>query len=118
MTETHEQKPPDDPPGANGGGGGGNVKERPKILYEDGFEYEQYKVLVTQSTSATKGKFLSSHKLGQALAKVTNNTPDILKKERLTRNKILVVCANAITANLLVNNETFHELRHSVCYYP
>uniref|UniRef100_A0A8D8Q0Y3 CCHC-type domain-containing protein n=1 Tax=Cacopsylla melanoneura TaxID=428564 RepID=A0A8D8Q0Y3_9HEMI len=107
MTETHEErKPPDDPPGANGSGGGGNAKERPKILYEDGFEYEQYKVLVTQSTSATKGKFLSSHKLGQALAQVTNNTPDILKKERLTRNKILVVCANAITANSLVNNET------------
>ncbi|KAI5727692.1 hypothetical protein M8J77_005711 [Diaphorina citri] len=113
-------KPPDDP-GAHGGGGGegasgGDVTvrpPRPKILYEEDFDYEHYKVLV-QPVSSNGSNYLSLHKLGQALVNVTQKTTEIIRKERLSRNKVLVVCTNAKCANALVNNE---ELRKEYNFF-
>ncbi|KAI5693941.1 hypothetical protein M8J75_006186 [Diaphorina citri] len=115
-------KPPDpEDPGSQGTGVVGSVDAtnaaangmtnltnhtvRPKVLYDEEISCNTYKVLI----QANKASALSYHKLGQELSLATMNSSEILFKEKLSRDKVLVACTNAKRANNLVNHETLSQ---------
>lgn len=78
---------------------------RPKTLYEEDILCDSYKILVQAKRNSTIGY----HKLGQELANITSNSNEILYKEKLSKDKVLIACGNAKRANTLVNDETLSQ---------
>lgn len=131
MTEVENGEKPPDPPSkgeVQGGTGGGTdvdmttvnnetgmmssapaaeaaKPEKLKVLYDEMSSCNAYKVLV-QANNKSSNVGLSYHKLGQELAQVAKDSAEILFKEKLSRDKILIACKNAKSANTLVNDET------------
>ncbi|KAI5730327.1 hypothetical protein M8J76_012465 [Diaphorina citri] len=74
---------------------------RKKVLYDEKGTYKTFKV-IAQSLKNSKARFLSLHLLGKKLKEVTNEAIQVVNKERLSRDKVLIICANAQSANALV----------------
>lgn len=77
---------------------------RKKVLYDEKGTYKTFKV-IAQSLKNSKARFLSLHLLGKKLKEVTNEAIQVVNKERLSRDKVLIICANAQSANALVLSE-------------
>lgn len=88
---------------------GGNVessRKDNKVLYDPDYQYQDFKVIVQLSRESSQ-KYLSLHKVGKLLAEASKNAKIILDKVRLSRNKALILCADAVTANELVTTDRF-----------
>uniref|UniRef100_A0A8D9BBB6 Uncharacterized protein n=1 Tax=Cacopsylla melanoneura TaxID=428564 RepID=A0A8D9BBB6_9HEMI len=76
-----------------------------KILYQDGLNMDTYKVIIQKKKDENQRPSISHLKIGHILYKKMNVGGDIAESNKIGRNRVIVVCRNAETANKIVQNE-------------
>lgn len=76
-----------------------------KILYKDDMKIDTYRVIIQKKRSSDQRPSISQLKVGDILYRRMKVGGEVTETKKIGRNRIIAICSNVQTANMLVENE-------------